>query len=269
LVVVALLAFWFVLFALFFSGVQEGHAQGVLYTRLRPSLSQDTVAFGGKIKPGTPIALINSPALDLTRTVIVEGTTSKDLTSGPGHYPASPMPGQPGRSLLFGRSASYGGPFGKVSSLKPGDPITITTGQGTFGFQVVDVRAANQPQPSAAQIGYSSITLVTAKAGGWRSGWAGDQAIFADAKLMQGKIAAAPSGMPTVAAKANQPLKGDSQDLVPLVLWLQALLLLTAGLVYSVGRWSVWQLWLVGAPAVIAVLWGVSNSAMLLLPNLS
>jgi sortase A len=33
-------------------------------------------------------------------------------------------------------------------------------------------------------------------------------------------------------------------------------------------RWGRWQTWLVGLPLCLAVLWGISENALLLLPNL-
>ena len=44
---------------------------------------------------------------------------------------------------------------------------------------------------------------------------------------------------------------------------------LSKGLVYAYSKWSVWQLWLVGLPTVLAVLWGTTSAALLLLPNLA
>jgi len=37
---------------------------------------------------------------------------------------------------------------------------------------------------------------------------------------------------------------------------------------WAFERWGRWQTWLVGAPLVLAALWGVSETAVQLLPNL-
>lgn len=261
-------AVWFVLYALVFSGLKENHAQHVMYSHLRQNLAQATVPIGGLITPGTPVALISAPAIKL-HSVVVEGTTSKQLTAGPGHYPASPLPGQAGVAVIFGRSATFGSPFGSVSSLRQGDTISVTTGQGSFTYDVNDVRRAGDPLPAVLPSGKSGLTLVTSVGSGWRSGWAPTQVIYVDASLATGKVQPAPSGRPTSAPPADGLLAGDTGVLVSLVLWLQALLLVTAGLVFAYSKWTLWQMWLVGLPLTIAVLWGTTSTALLLLPNLA
>jgi len=266
----ALLAFWFVFYALVLSGLQENHAQHLLYSQLRQELALATVPVGGAIKPGTPIAAIDAVDIGLN-AVVVEGTSSADLTDGPGHLPDSPLPGQAGNSVIFGRSATFGAPFGAVHDLRKGAIISVTTGQGTFGFRVLDVRGPGDPLPSAAELGRSSLTLETSAGSGWRSGWAPDEVIYADATLVSGKVQPAPGGRPAIVPTVDNPLASDTTDpvLFALFLWLLALLLLSVGLAYAYIRWTVWQLWFVGLPALVAMLWVVSNTAMLLLPNLA
>ena len=146
----------------------------------------------------------------------------------------------------------------------------MTTGQGAFTFHVIDLRRAGDPIPAALAPTSSSLTLVTAVGSGWRSGWAPTKVLSVDASLAGGKIAPTPAGRPTVAAAADLELAGDNGDLIVLVslaagdgLWY------AAGLVYAYSKWSVWQLWLVGLPTVLAVLWGTTSAALLLLPNLA
>jgi sortase A len=266
---VAALALWFFLYALVFSGFQESHTQHVLYSQLRYGLAQAIVPFGGVIEPGTPVAYINAPTIGLS-AVVVEGTSSADLAKGPGHLPDSPFPGQEGNSEIYGRSATFGAPFGRVHDLRPGAFISVTTGQGTFGFRVLDVRGPGYPVPSAARLGQSSLTLVTSGGtGAWRNGWAPDEVIYADAALISGKVQPAPSGRPTAVSAVDKPLAGDSNELFLVYVWLQALVVLSLGLGWAYTRWNAWQVWLVGVPAVLAVLWATTSAAMLLLPNLA
>lgn len=268
LATVTALAVWFVLYALVFSGLQEGHTQHVLYTRLRSYLAQQKVPFGGVITPGTPVALITAPSIHL-RSVVVEGTSSKDLAKGPGHYPSSPFPGQAGVSVIFGRSATFGGPFARIDALHRGAPIVVTTGQGRSVFRVEDVRRAGDPLPPVLPANSSGLTLATSAGSGWRSGWAPTQVVYVDASLATGKVFPAPPGRPTAVASSDRPLASDSDELIILVLWLQALVLVAAGLVYARNRLTGWQMWLVGLPCVIAALWGAAGAALILLPNLA
>jgi sortase A len=264
----AVLGLWFVLYAVFFSGLQESHTQRVLYSQLRYELAQATVPLGGTIAARTPIAYLQIPAIGLSQ-VIVEGTSAEDLASGPGHLPDSPLPGQAGDSVIYGRSLTFGGPFANVQKLRPGTIITITTGQSALGFRVIDVRGPGDPVPTPTQFGQSSITLVTSAGHGWRNGWAPDHVIYADATLVIGKIQAAPSGRPTAVPAIDGEMAGDPAALLPVFLWLAALVLVAAGLAWAYTRWTGWQLWLVGVPAVLALLWLTTSYAILLLPNLA
>jgi len=262
------LAVWIVLYALFFSGLHEGHQQRVMYSHLRQNLALATVPIGGVITPGTPIATISAPTIKL-HSVVVEGTSSRELENGPGHYPSSPLPGQAGISQIFGRSATFGSPFASIASLRPGASIAVITGQGSFTYRVIDVRRAGDSIPGVLASEPASLILETSAGSGWRSGWAPSQVLYVDASLSAGKVQPTPAGRLAASPTADAELASDTGDLVPLVLWLQALILLSAGLVIAHNKWSLWQLWLVGLPAALAVLWGTTGAALLLLPNLS
>ena len=119
----AVLGIWFVLYAVFFSGIQESHTQRVLYSQLRYELAQATAPLGGAIAPA-PIAYLQIPAIGLSQ-VIVEGTSSEDLASGPGHLPATPLPGQAGNSQIFGRSVTFGAPSANCGSCDPARSLPL------------------------------------------------------------------------------------------------------------------------------------------------
>lgn len=85
---------------------------------------------------GSAIARIQIPAIDVDKTV-VEGVRVGDLRKGPGHYPATPLPGQAGNSAIAGHRTTYGAPFGEIDKVLPGDEIIITTIQGEFTYRVL------------------------------------------------------------------------------------------------------------------------------------
>jgi len=66
----------------------------------------------------------------------VQGTSTTDLQQGPGHYPGTPLPGEQGNAAIAGHRTTYGAPFYNLDELAPGDPIVITTVQGTFTYRV-------------------------------------------------------------------------------------------------------------------------------------
>jgi len=71
-------------------------------------------------------------------TYVVEGTNDGDLRKGPGHYAATPLPGQVGNSSIAGHRTTYGAPFGELDSVEVGDVIQVTTLQGNFEYRVYD-----------------------------------------------------------------------------------------------------------------------------------
>ena len=68
--------------------------------------------------------------------IVVEGVGRNDLRKGPGHYPDTPMPGQPGNAAIAGHRTTYGAPFNRIDELEPGDEILVTTLQGPFTYEV-------------------------------------------------------------------------------------------------------------------------------------
>ncbi len=86
---------------------------------------------------GAAVARIVIPRLDLDKTV-VEGVTTSALKKGPGHYPGTPLPGQPGNAAIAGHRTTYGAPFGDLDKLQENDLIYVTTVQGSFAYRVTD-----------------------------------------------------------------------------------------------------------------------------------
>lgn len=269
LVTVLGLAAWFVFYMFVLSGVQEAHDQRVDFAHIREELALATVPIGGVIKPGSPVALMSVPQLHMNNVVVVDGTSSTQLESGPGHLADTPLPGQAGYSVLFGRATTFGGPFGSLHKLRAGSIITMTTGQGVFTYTVADVRTPGDPVPAALAAGGSRLVLVTAQSRGWRHAWGPGQVLYVDANLTHGSVQPAPAGRPAAVPQADNAFQGDDSGLVKLALWLQLMVALVAATGWAWLRWSRPQTWLVAVPAALAVLWGVTGAVAPLLPNLS
>jgi len=267
MVVCAGLALWIVSFGVFFSALQANGAQKQLYAQIREELANGVAPLGGQIKPGAPVAVLTIPALRMDKSVVVEGTTSGILRHGPGHLPNSALPGQSGVSVIYGKSVTYGAPFRHLASLSAGDSIGVTTGQGTFSYRVDDVRRAGDPLPPVLADGEGRLTLVGAESLGWQRGWAITSTVYVDATL-QGKAAPVPAGRPTSVPAAEWPMGVDTSSLIPLVFCLQLLLITVVLIVWGRLRWGGWQTWMVGVPVLAAVLWGATNTAFALVPNL-
>lgn len=260
------LALWTVLYPLVIGGLQEADSQQRLFASLRRELSQATAPLG-PVQPGRPVALLDIPATGLRGVVVVEGTASRELKTGPGHRRDTVLPGQVGTSVLLGRLATFGGPFGHLSALHARDVITLTTGQGAFRYVVDGVRRPGDPLPSPRRAGTSRLVLGTAEGSGWRSGLAPTSVVYVDATL-SGKAVPAPTSRLAAVPKAEQPMGRSTSSLISLVFWLQALLLVLFGAVWLRSRWGHWQSWAVSFPVLLAVIIGTSGAASELLPNL-
>jgi sortase A len=101
-----------------------------------------------EIKDGDPVARLEIPAIGLDK-IVVSGVFSDDLKHGPGHYPATPLPGEVGNAGIAGHRTTYGSPFGDLDKLQPDDEIIITTTAGRFRYVVVGTKIV---QPSDASV---------------------------------------------------------------------------------------------------------------------
>lgn len=262
-----LVACWVVLQMLVLGGLSQAREQSLLYAELREQLAATTVPIGQEpIDAGTPVALMEVPGLDLEQ-VVVEGTASGDLLAGPGHLRGTVLPGQEGTSVVMGRAASYGGPFGDISALAAGDPITVTTGQGVTTFTVLGVRHTGDPLPQPRPTGVARLTLVSAEGEGTLAALRPGEVVYVDAEAP--KAFPAPPAAVGAAPESERPMADDSANALPLlVLWLALLLALTLAVVAARQRWSALLVWVVATPVAIALAWQTTDVVMRLLPNL-
>ncbi|MBW0008697.1 MAG: class E sortase, partial [Pseudonocardiales bacterium] len=162
--IVAVLALSFLLELTLLGNLRHDHDQAQLASEFRSELANAVAPVGPldqASKPwaaGTPVALLEIPRLGV-REVVVEGTSSGTLMSGPGHRRDTPFPGQVGTSVIAGRRATYGAPFRSIGQLRAGDRVTVTTGQGRSSFVVLGVRHAGDPVPPALASGHGRLTL--------------------------------------------------------------------------------------------------------------
>lgn len=263
-VVLAVAAAWFLLFTTVLSGLQEHSSQSRLYAKFRSELANETAPVGAPIAYGQPVALLTIPNADIHRVVVVEGSSSRQLLSAPGHKADTPLPGQIGDSEVLGRSLAYGGPFSSITDLQRGDRIMVTTGQGDFTYSVIGIRhTSTSPRLQANE---SLLTLVTA-----RQGWLGSLtpvgAVYVDAKLVKG--AAQPvSAPPSVVKRTSLPMAGNPNALVPMIFWLEGLAAAIGLTIFAWRRWGRWQTWIAGVPLVAGAAWGLSDALVQFLPNL-
>jgi sortase A len=217
---------------------------------------------GGLLRLGSPVALLQIPALHM-RVVVLDGTTPEVMTGGPGWLRSTVLPGTAGTSVILGRRAAYGGAFSGIHTLKSGDLITVTTGIGTSKFKVIDVRRAGDPLPEPLVSGYGRITLVTATGVPFLP----SGVIRVDADLTAPAKDSGETAMSTV-PHSEVPMGTDSSTLWQLVLDLQALIIAAVGAVWAWRRWGHAQAWIVFFPVTTLLCYFAADQVTRLLPNL-
>lgn len=210
---------------------------------------------------GTPVAALSIEALGIADVVVLEGTTPGVLQQGPGHERNSVLPGQEGWSLLYGRAWSYGGPFGDIDELVPGQKIVVTTGQGEHTYAVTGVRRAGDPLPRR-EAGQGRLVLGTAQ--GVPFVPAG--VVYVDA-LLTSPMQPAPARRVLALESSEAIMAGDSSAWYTILLWTQGLMLAVLALSWGRSRWGRAQAWVVGVPLVAVMGIGTAYTVAQLLPN--
>jgi LPXTG-site transpeptidase (sortase) family protein len=88
------------------------------------------------LKAGDVIGTLSIPKIKKTINIF-EGSTSKELKRGAGHYVGSVLPGVSDNSVLAGHRDSV---FRNLGQLKIGDLMTVRTSYGTFVYEVHKIR---------------------------------------------------------------------------------------------------------------------------------
>jgi sortase A len=116
-------------------------------------------ALSRRSRPGDPLGRIEIPKIGLS-SIFVEGTSTADLRKGPGHYPATPLPGLHGTVGIAGHRTTYLAPFHDIDKLKPGDRIQLSMPYGRFVYTVERTRIV---PPTAVwvtdRVGYDRLIL--------------------------------------------------------------------------------------------------------------
>jgi sortase A len=249
----------FVLFVAFLSAFSESRAQSGLQRHFATLLTDARAPVGGTISTGTPVARLDIPAIGLHQ-IVVEGAGADQLRKGPGHVSISPLPGQPGNSVIAAHALAYGGPFGSIGSLRPGDIVRVLTGEGQSTYRVADkltVPASNTKLFQATRD--NRLTLVTS-ADLW-----GSSRTVVTARLI-GKVQPAPAGKPTVLRPSQAGLAGGGGAGPALALWLEILLVVAVATVVAYRRLPHWSAYVITTPIVLAGIWLVYTTLGRLLP---
>lgn len=226
-------------------------------------------------EPGDPIARIDIPAIG-SDFVMVQGVDLRWLQKGPGHFPQTPLPGQPGNAAVAGHRTTWAAPFNRIDELVPGDPIIVTTLQGRFIYRVephIDAEGSTSGHfivdPNDVSIleqtGVNRLTLMACN-----PKFSAAQRIVVTAAL--GSEAAPAIAIPatdgvTTDASVDSLASGDPSAWPATILWSTVALALWFGTWWAARRWKKWPAYLIGTPIVIVTLFFAFTAITRLLPS--
>jgi sortase A len=211
------------------------------------------------ITEGDPIGRIRIPRIGVD-LIFVQGTARDDLSKGPGHYPASPMPGQLGNAAIAGHRTTHGKPFYRLNELGPGDDILIDTTYGHFRYRVTQQLVV--PPTEVSVVGPTAdaeLTLTTCN-----PRFSARQRLVIHARLVVNRSSPARASVPVkvvpspgtanTQSSLQQSLSGDTSSRGPTFFWGAVTLLV--GLLWWWGyrRFRHPLTWLVGIGPFLAVL---------------
>jgi len=246
---VGALATLFLVYEFVLTGLVSDRMQPGLLTAFRHQIITTTLGSASSVSAeGAPVALLSIPRINLNQ-VVVEGTTPEDLKGGPGHLRRAPLPGEFGNAIVAARRTTYGGPFRQLDSLRRGDDIRATTGQGSFRYIVNDVRPVRPGEPDpVAPSGDSRLTLITS-----------DPPFVASGRMT---VVARLEGAPVDVARRPQApiassdlgLAGDPLGLGLALVWGQLLMVAIWLTLRLRGRWPGSVTYMLAAPVILGLM---------------
>ena len=270
LALLAALAVTFAFHMIVVSQITHLASQQSLSDAFRAELAEGTAPvsegdFNDVLLPdGAPVALLSIPKLGL-HEIVSEGTSSSVLTAGPGHRRDTVLPGQAGVSVLMGRAAAFGGPFGRIQTLQPGDRFTVRTGQGESTFAVIGVRYAGDQAPPAPVAGESRLLLLTARGPAYMPAGIA----YVDAVLVgPAQPAGARQTTPLTLPPSDKAFATDTSTVWALVFALQFLIVAEIAAVWAFRRVGAQKTWVVFVPVLLLASLLVADQLVRLLPNL-
>ncbi|HEX4187023.1 MAG TPA: class E sortase [Solirubrobacteraceae bacterium] len=93
--------------------------------------------------------------------VVVKGTSTEDLESGPGVYPETGFPGVPGTTAIAGHRTTYLAPFRHIDALRHGNRILLEMPYAHLTYTVLGQRivAPTNVEAAVGQVGYTRLVL--------------------------------------------------------------------------------------------------------------
>lgn len=283
----------FVAYQLWGTGLSTARAQDRLDSSFTDRLSEVAPTDGSEVSTpavvaptvevpvpelGDPIGRLRLPTIDSDH-IVVQGVDLSLLRDGPGHFPQTVMPGQPGNAAIAGHRTTYGAPFNRLDELQPGDPVTVTTLQGTFDYVVDAHTDASGRIRGYVVVGPDDVGILDPVDGSRLTLMACHPKFSAAQRIVVTATLRSPPAPPTpvphyvdaVTTDASiDPLAGGDPDAwTPAILWSLLTALVWFGVWYAARRWSAiptWAAYVAGTPIVLLLLFTTFTNVARLLP---
>jgi sortase A len=110
-------------------------------------------------KNGSAVGFIHIPTIG-ANYVVVKGTGTSELESGPGIYPETNFPGVPGTTAIAGHRTTWLAPFRSLGGLRRGAPVVLDMPYARFTYRVIGSRVVLPTDVSVIDpVGYSRLVL--------------------------------------------------------------------------------------------------------------
>jgi sortase A len=110
-------------------------------------------------KAGSAVGRIRIPTIG-ANFVVVKGTGTSELESGPGIYSETNFPGVPGTTAIAGHRTTWLAPFRHIDALRRGAPIVLDMPYARFTYTVIGSRVVLPTDVSVIDpVGYSRLVL--------------------------------------------------------------------------------------------------------------
>jgi sortase A len=86
---------------------------------------------------GQKMGEMDIPKIGLVHPVF-QGFDLAQIDFGPGHWPGSPLPGQPGNVVFAGHRVTHSHPFLDLDKMAVGDKIVLKTSSGEFTYEMTE-----------------------------------------------------------------------------------------------------------------------------------
>jgi sortase A len=109
---------------------------------------------------GSPVGRIRIPRIGAS-FVVVSGTSTSALESGPGIYPETVFPGRGGTTAIAGHRTTYLAPFRHIDELRPGNRIMLDMPYAHFTYTITGsaVVAPTDVRAAVDYLGYPRLVL--------------------------------------------------------------------------------------------------------------